>query len=495
MAPKSSIRLRRSGARSRCVIALLVLASARELACADVGAAPILETKAPVARVGTPTNTSLAVAGGAAPYRFEVIAGSLPTGLGLASDGTLYGTPAQGGPFSFTVRVTDSGSLPASTVQAYVMFVQERVDPTLDPGTIALLNQQATTTRQFALAQIGNYQTRLQALRSNSGGWCAGNSGRSTLSAPAAAAGTKKDTGLLAQPPQQDPSFSMPIDNCRTLPDRTTTLWTAGSLNIGSYAGQPSGNGFRLDSRGLTLGGDVGLQPNLALGAGIGVARDESQSMPAGGSSSGAYGTAFAGYVSYRPIERVYVEAVFGFGDSAFDSTRVAANTDEAYGRRRADQRFVSISAGHRFSTAGWQMTPYTRVDHVRAALRSMTESGAGTDALSLSEETVPSLKLVAGATAETSLSTPLGVLLPRTSLEYRRELERSDPGSLRYADDQSGPSYSVVPNGLERDSTTLGLGANLLLVNRWNLGLSGTINRSTASSSNRIDATIGRVF
>jgi len=114
---------------------------------------------------------------------------------------------------------------------------------------------------------------------------------------------------------------------------------------------------------------------------------------------------------------------------------------------------------------------------------------------LSLSEETVPSLKLVAGATAETSLSTPLGVLLPRTSLEYRRELERSDPGSLRYADDQNGPSYSVVPNGLERDSTTLGLGANLLLVNRWNLGLSGTINRSTASSSNRIDATIGRVF
>jgi hypothetical protein len=494
MAPKWSIRLRRLRARLRSVVVLLALASAVAPAWADGGAAPILETKTPLARVGMPTNTSIAVAGGAAPYRFEVIAGSLPAGLGLASDGTLSGTPTQGGPFSFTVRVTDSSSLPASSAQSYVMFVQERVDPTLDPGTIALLNQQATTTRQFALAQIGNYQTRLQALRSNSAGRCAGNSGRPTLSAPAAATGTQKNTGPLAQPLQQDPSFSMPIDNCRTLPDRTTTLWTAGALNIGSYAGQAGGSGFRFDSQGITLGGDVGLQPNLALGAGIGIARDESQS-PAGGSSSGAYGTAFAGYVSYRPIERVYVDAVFGFGDSAFDSTRAAANGGQGYGRRRADQRFVSISAGRRFATAGWQMRPYTRVDHVRAALRSMTESGSSTDALSLSEETVPSLKLVAGATAETSLSTPLGVLLPRTSLEYRRELERSDAGSVRYADDPNGTSYSVVPNGLERDSATLGLGANLFLVNRWNLGLSGSINRSTASSSNRIDATIGRVF
>jgi len=469
----------------------LVLSSAIGDARADGSAVPVLDAKPPRAIVGTPVRASIAVGGGSGPYRFELVSGALPAGLSLARDGKISGTPIESGSVTFTVRVTDSAALPSTVVQTYVMVVQDRPDPTADPSTVGMLNQQAGTARGFAFTQIGNFQTRLESLRSSSGGRCADDEARPSL---ATIARTPKPVGLMEQP-QQDQSLNMPIDNCRRLADRATTLWTAGALNVGSNRGQSGAGAFRFDSQGMTLGGDFALRPNLVFGAGVGVARDESEMVPAGGTANSAYGGAVAGYLSYRPFERFYVDAVMGVGDVASDSTRMAASGGMVYGTRPADQRFISISAGHRFASADWQVVPYTRVDHVRATLRALNESGATGEALGFSEEKVPSLKWAAGASAATSFSTPFGVLLPRTSLEYRRELERFDAGSVRYVDVASGPSYSIMPNANERDSTSLGLGANLLLVNRWNLGVSSTINRSNAANSTRIDATVGRVF
>jgi outer membrane autotransporter protein len=348
------------------------------------------------------------------------------------------------------------------------------------------------------MAQMTNLQTRLVSLRSINEGRCFEAPARPSLAPPPS--GTQKRTTVLGtellEPPQPQPeqSFSMPLDNCRTLPDRATTLWSAGSLNVG--AGEQAGaSPFRFDSQGITLGGDIGVRPDLSFGAGIGVARDETVGLPAGGSFTGSNGNALTGYVSYRPLERVYVEAVVGVGDATMESTRIAAAGDEVAATRRGDQRFFSVSAGHRFGYAGWQVVPYTRVDHVLATLRSVNEPGGGSGALSFSDEKVPSLGWIAGYTAEASFVTSIGTIAPRTSLEYRRELERSDPGSLRYADNPTGPSYTLVPSAVERNSTTLGVGANLMMTSRWSFGLGGTLNRSTASSSTRVDATFSRVF
>ncbi len=46
--------------------------------------------------------------GGVMPYSFTLVAGALPTGLNLAPNGTINGTPTQSGNFSFSIRVTDA---------------------------------------------------------------------------------------------------------------------------------------------------------------------------------------------------------------------------------------------------------------------------------------------------------------------------------------------------------------------------------------------------
>lgn len=52
-------------------------------------------------------SSQISASGGWSPYSFSQVSGSLPTGLSLAANGTLSGTPTTPGTYNFTVRVTD----------------------------------------------------------------------------------------------------------------------------------------------------------------------------------------------------------------------------------------------------------------------------------------------------------------------------------------------------------------------------------------------------
>ena len=73
----------------------------------------------PAGVVSTPYSTTLAATGGTTPYTWSISTGSLPTGLTLgASNGAISGTPSAAGTFTFTVKVTDSGSPAQTATQA-----------------------------------------------------------------------------------------------------------------------------------------------------------------------------------------------------------------------------------------------------------------------------------------------------------------------------------------------------------------------------------------
>jgi hypothetical protein len=61
----------------------------------------------PQPRVGQYYSHQLRVTGGRSPYRFRITSGSLPSGLGLSSEGFIFGTPTSNSERDFTIRVTD----------------------------------------------------------------------------------------------------------------------------------------------------------------------------------------------------------------------------------------------------------------------------------------------------------------------------------------------------------------------------------------------------
>ncbi len=73
---------------------------------------PVITTSSlPGAVQGTAYSYTLAASGGAPPYTWSIVSGSLPAGLTLAAaTGVISGTPASSGTSSFTVQVTDAAS-------------------------------------------------------------------------------------------------------------------------------------------------------------------------------------------------------------------------------------------------------------------------------------------------------------------------------------------------------------------------------------------------
>jgi hypothetical protein len=78
------------------------------------------------ATAGTPYSAALAASGGSG-YSWSVTGGSLPSGLTLGADGALTGTPANGGSYTFTVKVTSGGR---STTKQLNLVVVDRLTAT-----------------------------------------------------------------------------------------------------------------------------------------------------------------------------------------------------------------------------------------------------------------------------------------------------------------------------------------------------------------------------
>ncbi|MGI4866854.1 MAG: putative Ig domain-containing protein [Janthinobacterium lividum] len=67
-------------------------------------------TTLPAGTLASAYSQTLTASGGTAPYSFAVTAGALPTGLALALNGTLSGTPTAASSFTFTITATDAST-------------------------------------------------------------------------------------------------------------------------------------------------------------------------------------------------------------------------------------------------------------------------------------------------------------------------------------------------------------------------------------------------
>jgi hypothetical protein len=122
----------------------------------------ITTTSVAPAILGTPYKEQLQATGGATPYTWKKLAGSLPKGLKVNRKGLLKGTPPlkdTAGSFTFTVQVTthkSKGNPPMSTTQAMTLSLT----PPAPTGVTATCTSSLGTTVSVswtAVPQAGSY--------------------------------------------------------------------------------------------------------------------------------------------------------------------------------------------------------------------------------------------------------------------------------------------------------------------------------------------------
>ncbi len=98
----------------------------------------IATTSLPDGQADFPYSQAVVANNGTQPYTFSIASGSLPAGLTLnPNTGVIVGFPTQGGASSFTVKVTDSASTPATATAALTINITPPPPPAITTTTLS----------------------------------------------------------------------------------------------------------------------------------------------------------------------------------------------------------------------------------------------------------------------------------------------------------------------------------------------------------------------
>lgn len=263
-----------------------------------------------------------------------------------------------------------------------------------------------------------------------------------------------------------------------------TNYWIEGVATFGTRDASGNFSGSEFSSNGITVGVDRRYSDQLALGMGLGYARDKTE-IGTDGSVNRARGYSLAVYGSYRLSPASFVDALLGVGSLDFDTTRfVAPMNDFALGKRRGTQLFGSLTGGYEFRDKNLLVSPYGRIDFSIDRLNSSTETGAGAFALTYFGQTSTSVQASLGVRAESVHATGFGYAVPRLRAEYRHELKRSGLSYVGYADQVGGTRYALAPAGSPRGAMVLRLGSDFILRDGLTLAFEYQLSHSFSNAS-----------
>lgn len=446
-------------------------------------------------------------------------------GVATVSGTSVTYTPARNyfGPDAFSYAAFNTvGSSAAAVV---TVNVAGRPDPSQDPVVRGLLGSQAETARRFSRAQIFNFQRRMESLHRGAGdGVTAGAAGFGTVRNPVAGfslAGSdaqpehsslirvaSKPGGLRPTNSAGAASGLLPPSLVTALLSAASTrsvklnssdradgssgqpegtgVWISGNLNFGTRDPTGDSNSLRFSTDGVSIGFDQRFSDQLALGIGMGYARDKTD-IGTDGTKSSSNASSITVYGSYQPTKNTFVDGLIGYGVLSYDTDRyVASVADFARGRRKGDQWFGSVAAGYEHRNDGLLLSPYGRFDFGINRLKQATETGAGLNALTYFDQTLPTLQLSLGLRAESQHQTNFGWALPRLRVELKHDFESNRQATIAYADQFTGPRYTVTPVGVNRDSLLIGIGSDFLFRSGFKLGIDYQAQRSFGPDSSQ---------
>ncbi|WP_287496550.1 autotransporter domain-containing protein [Pandoraea sp. CB10b_02] len=434
-----------------------------------------------------------------------------------AGTATIVATPVAPTGNSYRLRFAPAAAFAGTAVLTYTLSnanatsapatarvtVAARRDPSADPDVTGLIGAQVETARRFATTQIGNYNSRLEALhgtgrapssnglnvvlpnarRGRDASPCDDVAGISARDAclrgnvsPTALAGANgaglgglqglqglRDASVGASGIGAGDSGAPNLPGPRANEDRRFAFWTAGTVDFGFANTAAQRSGFRFTTGGVTMGADYRFSDQFSLGAGVGYGHD---STDVGSSGTRSTGDSYSGalYASFRPTRALFIDAVAGFGTLSFDSRRwVIDANDYATGKRHGQQFFGSLSAGYEYRSDAWLFSPYGRLTASRSTLDQYSETGAGLNALTYFKQNVNTLSGTLGVRAGFAKATRIGTLAPYLRVELQHDFNGQSLAGLAYADlASSGPVYFVPGSPYGSERVQIGVGAKL---------------------------------
>ncbi|MEB0172310.1 autotransporter domain-containing protein, partial [Undibacterium sp. CCC1.1] len=255
-------------------------------------------------------------------------------------------------------------------------------------------------------------------------------------------------------------SMPAPGNDVLQIGGQSIGIWSAGNIDVG---GMDTGDGGRakFSSAGLTVGGDVMLNPRLIAGASIGYARDTT-TMDLFGSDSKAKQWSGSLYLTYKPAQDWFIDASLGGGSVNYDNHRWDdVNSVLLNGSRSGEVAFASVTLTRELKFDDIRLHPFGRLNVLHTKLNAYNEQGSLL-ALSFNQSSFTDTTVAGGLEVFKDYSFASGQLTPSMKLELRHRASGDVNQSMYYTDLGAGSTnYGVTVLGLPENVESLGFGLN----------------------------------
>ena len=236
--------------------------------------------------------------------------------------------------------------------------------------------------------------------------------------------------------------------------------------------------GFDFVSAGTTFGVDYRLTDSLVVGAALSYTYSRADiDLDLGDVVSHSGGVSL--YGSYY-VRDFYVDTHLGFEWNEYTTRReiVFANIDRtAKGTPSGQQYTANLGAGYDFRLGATTLTPYARGEYIHVEIESFTERGADGLNLFIDRQSTNSFQTAFGGRVSHAFSTPIGIISPYLSAEWRHEfLNDSETITAKYAADPFNTFFVIPTENPDRDFVALAVGVSAV----FERGISGFLNYET---------------
>ena len=313
-------------------------------------------------------------------------------------------------------------------------LVDTRDDPTRDAKVAAIVSSQAQAAGRFGAAQISNVSRRMEARRD--GAASAGGIGFTSARASVDPFGDPMRERTLKELGDMLPAahgVERPASQGAKEAENATSIsvWTGGTLELGTRKAEPGAAGFDFATAGVTLGADMAVSEKVFAGVGVGAGRDRSD-LGDGAEVRASAASVFA-YASYGGAGSFFVDGLVGYGVLDFDTKRIASE-QAVTASRSGDQMFATISAGWELTRGAAHFAPYGRLEMTHSRLKAYSEQGPVAVALAFDSFDVEQQSGVLGFRGRYAMKTELGLVEPSVRAEYVWSLRSSGETNVGYA-------------------------------------------------------------
>jgi Autotransporter beta-domain/Bacterial Ig domain len=201
-------------------------------------------------------------------------------------------------------------------------------------------------------------------------------------------------------------------------------LFVLGDVEVAKRDPANGDKGYKLRSKGVTVGADYRPTGSVVVGAAVGLLKGDTKAGDNGEQKSKGYsGTVFG---QWLPAKNWYSNMIINVGKNTYDSSRTSIGGDVLKGRGISTQQGFQVEGGYSLAKDATRLTPFVRYELIRAKLKPFEESG-GTDAVAIGGQKVRADTFGAGAVAEHAFSTTSGVWVPSARVEFLRESQSQD--------------------------------------------------------------------